>query len=153
MPTIKPAARNRAKGCGCLVVALLLVVGGCSALFGNDDRAPASAAYTPAPIPSYRPWTPEPRIPRPVASRGDDGVADRYDDDGDGATTLNDIDGHDPSKGKRPKRKKTRQPRPQPQPEPIQVGNVRPGGFCGTPGAVGTSRGRIYRCRGGHWRR
>ncbi|MFJ5231296.1 hypothetical protein ACIQBJ_15530 [Kitasatospora sp. NPDC088391] len=33
------------------------------------------------------------------------------------------------------------------------VGSVNPGGFCSTPGAVGTANGRTYTCSGGHWRR
>lgn len=35
----------------------------------------------------------------------------------------------------------------------MNVGEVHPGGFCGTPGAVGRANGRTYTCRDGHWRR
>lgn len=55
----------------------------------------------------------------------------------------------------------------QPEPEPLPTGDsstggdvddvdmpeVHPGGFCGTPGAKGVASGRVYTCRDGHWRR
>ncbi|MFG6191257.1 hypothetical protein [Nonomuraea sp. JJY05] len=161
MPNAKPAAGSNTKGLGCLAAALLFIVVGCNALFGGDTPTPR-IAYTAPPIPSYPPWTPE-----PAPDLDDDGTADVYDsdDDGDGVDVIRDIDDRDPAKGRRPEPKKpreprprpepkkAREPRPRPEPQPVQVGNVHPGGFCGTPGAVGTSRGRTYVCRGGHWRR
>ncbi|MEV4111414.1 hypothetical protein [Nonomuraea sp. NPDC049695] len=154
MPRTTTTSRGQARGCAGLVVGFLLIAGGCNAIFGSDDTVAPPVAHTPAPIPSYTPWTPEASTPKPAADLDDDGATDVHDnDDDDGANLLRDIDDHDPGKGGRPKPKKAREPRPRPEPEPVQVGNVRPGGFCGTPGAVGTSRGRTYVCRGGHWRR
>ncbi|MFF0775904.1 hypothetical protein ACFYUK_43935 [Nonomuraea wenchangensis] len=154
-----PASKNsNAKGCGCLIVAALLIAGGCSALFGGGDNTDP-ASFTPPSIPSYTPWTPKPWTPdaTPSPDLDGDGIEDRYDDDadGDGVQARNDIDDTDPDQGKRrPKRKATRRPQPQPEPEPVHIGNVHPGGFCGTPGAVGTaSNGRTYTCLDGHWRR
>ncbi|WP_327657312.1 Ig-like domain-containing protein [Streptomyces sp. NBC_00483] len=30
---------------------------------------------------------------------------------------------------------------------------INPGGFCGNTGAIGTYKGKIYTCAGGHWRK
>ncbi|MFI6991490.1 hypothetical protein ACI2LC_01780 [Nonomuraea wenchangensis] len=169
------------KGCGCLVAAVLAVAGGCSALFGGHaaGRDPA-ADSTPAVALTTTVTAPPPtRTPRPVADLDGDGIADRYDRDadGDGVTKSRDRDDRDPGKGARaprrtrtpeprrtgttsartsePRRTRTAAPRTRPKREqPAPVVAAHPGGFCGTPGAVGVaSNGRTYVCRGGHWRR
>ncbi|RVX41136.1 hypothetical protein EDD27_3605 [Nonomuraea polychroma] len=155
MPSAKATARDQAKGCGCLIVAMLLVVGGCNALFGSDDAptpVPVVATATPTTAPAIT-WSPE-----LIADLDDDGIEDRYDvdADGDGVTRTYDRDDEDPNKGKRkPKRTTTPKPAVQPKREqPAPVAKAHPGGFCGTPVAVGiASNGRTYTCRGGHWRR
>ncbi|MFF4618019.1 hypothetical protein [Nonomuraea jabiensis] len=149
MPDAKPTARSNATGLGRLAVALLFIVAGCNALFGNDTPTPRVAS-TPPPTPSYTPWTPEPAF-----DPDDEGIADVHDggDDGDGVNVIRGVDDRHPGKGRRAEPKQAREPRPRPKAEPLLVGSVHPGGFCGMPGAAGTSRGRTYVCRGGHWRR
>ncbi|MFI7615100.1 hypothetical protein ACIBP6_28100 [Nonomuraea terrae] len=159
MPS-KSTSGNQGGAWGCLIV-IALVIGGCNALFGGSDEE-TTAAASPTPIASYTPWTPapttsEPWTPEPAPDLDDDGMEDRYDNDkdGDGVTKTRDRDDRDPDKGQRPpKRTRTPKPKPVAEPEPAPLAKAHPGGFCGSPGAVGVaSNGRTYVCRGGHWRR
>ncbi|MFG2077473.1 hypothetical protein [Nonomuraea maritima] len=165
---------------GCLIVVAVVMVG-CSALLGGNDPKSAAVA-TPTPVttptsprttqePTYTStrtpaeptgtpheptWTAEPpptptRKPLPDLDR--DGIADRYDNDkdGDGVVKTRDLDDRDPDRGRRPPK---RTPEAQPVREPAPPARAHPGGFCGSPGAVGVaSNGRTYTCLGGHWRR
>ncbi|MFI7131543.1 hypothetical protein ACIBQ1_38105 [Nonomuraea sp. NPDC050153] len=150
MPRAKTATtRDQVKGCGCLIVTALLIVGGCNSLFGSDQPSPAAPA-----VPSM--FTPTPAMTwqaESIKDLDDDGIADRYDGDadGDGVTKIDDRDDRDATKGKR---RPARTAKPTPKDDPVPLANAHPGGFCGTQGAVGiASNGRTYTCRGGHWRR
>ncbi|MEV0391339.1 hypothetical protein [Nonomuraea sp. NPDC050643] len=159
MPSAKTAGtRDQAKGCGCLLVTVLLIIGGCNVLFGGGATpAPAPAIATTTPVPATTTPTVT-RQPEAIDDLDEDGIEDRRDTDadGDGVTRATDRDDQDPSKGKRkPKRTPTPKPtRAEPKSEPAPLAKAHPGGFCGTPGAVGVaSNGRTYVCRAGHWRR
>ncbi|NRQ33700.1 hypothetical protein HII36_17855 [Nonomuraea sp. NN258] len=142
----KATKREQATGCGCLVVIVLLIVAGCNALFAGDEPAPGPMTPTPAVSASVPSATAE-----PAEDLDEDGIEDTLDNDadGDGVRAANDIDDLDPDKGKR---RPKRTPTARPEPEPVRT--IRPGAFCGDPGAVGVgSNGRTYTCRDGHWRR
>jgi hypothetical protein len=126
-----------------------LVVSGCQALFAGDALSP-SPTITPEIVTSAPAQTED-----PIDDLDGDGIEDALDDDadGDGVPRDKDRDDEDPEKGKRKPKPKPK-PEPEPEVEPEPVANAHPGGFCGTPGAVGiASNGRTYVCRDGHWRR
>lgn len=142
--------RDQVKGCGCLLMVAMVIIGGCNSLFaGGDITSPIPAVPTAAPVTTWQ--------PKPIDDLDDDGIEDALDmdADGDGVTVAIDRDDQDPSKGKRkPKPKPKPKPEPEPEDEPVAVANAHPGGFCGTSGAIGVaSNGRTYICQGGHWRR
>jgi hypothetical protein len=140
---------------GCLILVVLgLIVAGCNTLFGIGDNAVPAVPVVPAVVVT----TPVATLSAsPIADLDEDGIADRRDNDadGDGVRRSVDLDDRDPDKGKpKPQPTREREPAPDPEPEPAPVPNVHPGGFCGSPGAVGIAdNGRTYICRDGHWRR
>lgn len=157
MSKAKKSANNDTVGCGCLLlIIIVLVFTACTALAGGGEpSAPLLPALTPTPSAtkaSAEPTRAETSTP-PRKDMDDDGVADRVDNDadGDGVSKRRDVDDEDPKKGAKPKPRPKPEPRPDPEPEPV---SAHPGGFCGSPGAVGVaSNGRTYTCRDGHWRR
>ncbi len=158
-PVAMPKSRGGAViGCLTVLITAGLIVQGCNALFGIEDSSPPATNPTPTTVttaPAVGTITPIPtptptrtRKPKPPPDLDDDGIPDRKDRDadGDGVRKSADQDDRDSDVG-RP------EPEPEPEPEPA-VGNAHPGGFCGNEGATGmASNGRMYTCRGGHWRR
>ncbi|WP_433513229.1 hypothetical protein ACQP2T_58000 [Nonomuraea sp. CA-143628] len=153
----KSKSGNQGGAWGCLAVIAFVVVG-CNALFVGNDQEPAAVASAP-PITSrtisWPSWTPTPEPVEVIEDLDEDGTEERYDDDkdGDGVIKSRDRDDRDPDEGRRsPKR--TPKPKPVAEPEPAPLARAHPGGFCGSPGAMGVaSNGRTYICRDGHWRR
>lgn len=164
----KAAARDQAKGCGCLAAVFLVLVSCGALLSGNDPKPPAASHPTPS-LTHTPSWTPEPVQDLDKAGDVVPKTRHLYADVGRSPNTHNRDTAEERTHKRKPTQerrrpktrdrgttqkrhhpKRTRKPRPEPAP----LARAHPGGFCGTPGAVGiASNGRTYTCLGGHWRR
>ncbi|MEV7803453.1 hypothetical protein AB0O28_10955 [Microbispora sp. NPDC088329] len=165
----RPPAGSTTGGLGCAVVAALVllatIVYGCGASARDNQSAPAPG----------RTWfSPEPSSGESPPDRGGNGIgapAGAPTGAPTGVPTMADADqaGDEPDESQdppAPRRKPRHTARHTARHTPRRehhdtdpadskvVHGVRPGGFCGDPGAVGVAgNGRTYVCRDGHWRR